>query len=159
MSQKAERNISLGLIAGVLCYLLCLGRFGVTHRSRHIAVDRPEIALAVDERQAHREILRQAHERHVDRLVAVRVVVTHHFADGLRALAIGLVVRVPGLIHRVEDAPVHRLQTVARIRQSARDDDAHRIVEIRALQLVFDANELYALRECWSAVLGGIGRV
>ena len=24
MSQKAERNISLGLIAGVLCYLLCL---------------------------------------------------------------------------------------------------------------------------------------
>jgi hypothetical protein len=33
-------------------------RFGVPHRCRHIAVDRTEIALPVDERQAHREVLR-----------------------------------------------------------------------------------------------------
>jgi hypothetical protein len=92
-------------------------------------------------------------------LVAVRVVVTHHVTDGFRALAVRLVVRVPGFIHRVEDAPVHRLQTVARIRQSTRDDDAHRIVEIRAFQLVFDADDLYAFGKCRSAVLGGIGRV
>ena len=116
-------------------------RFGVAHRRRHIAVDRTEIALPIDERQAHREVLRQAHQRQIDRLVAVRVIVAHHFADGVGALAVALVVRVARLIHRVEDAPVHGLQAVARIRQRARDDDAHRVVEIRALQLVFDADE------------------
>jgi len=56
-------------------------RFCVPHRGRHIAVDRAEITLAIDEREPHREVLRQAHERHVDRLVAVRVIIAHHFAD------------------------------------------------------------------------------
>src|SRR5580693_7795109 len=48
--------------------------FGVAHGRGRIAVDRTEIALPVDERQAHGEILRHAHERVVDRLVAVGMV-------------------------------------------------------------------------------------
>ena len=59
-------------------------RFGVAHRRRRIAVDRAEIALAVDQRQAHREILRHPHHRVVDRLVAMRMVFTHHVADDAR---------------------------------------------------------------------------
>ena len=66
-------------------------RLGVAHRRRRIAVHRAEIALPVDQRQAHREVLRHAHQRVVDRLVAVRVVFTHHVADDARRLAVGLV--------------------------------------------------------------------
>ena len=53
----------------------------VAHGRRRVAVDVAEVPLAVDERIAHRERLRQADERVVDRLVAVRVVGAHHVAD------------------------------------------------------------------------------
>ena len=64
-------------------------RFGVTHGRRRIAIDRAEVSLAVDERIAHVEILREADERVVDRRVAVRMVFAEDFADDLRALAVG----------------------------------------------------------------------
>ena len=60
-------------------------RFGVAVRRRRIAVDRAEVPLAVDERIAQREILHHAHERVVDRRVAVRVVLAEHVADDRRA--------------------------------------------------------------------------
>ena len=41
--------------------------FGVAHRRGRIAVDRAEVALAVDEQVAHRERLGHAHDRVVDR--------------------------------------------------------------------------------------------
>src|SRR3546814_987003 len=47
-------------------------RLGVAIGGGVIAVDIAEIALAVDERVAQREILREPHHRVVDRLVAVR---------------------------------------------------------------------------------------
>ncbi len=56
-------------------------RLGVAHRGRGVVVDRAEVALPVREQVAHREILRQPHQRVVDRRVAVRVVVAHHGAD------------------------------------------------------------------------------
>ena len=112
--------------------------FGVAHRRRRIAVDRAEIALPVDQRQAHGEVLRHAHQRVVDRLVAVRVVFAHHVADDARRLHVLLVGRVPLLVHRVEDAPVHRLEAVARVGQRARHDHAHGVIEIGALHLVRD---------------------
>ena len=42
-------------------------RLGVALGRRRIAVHRAEIALAVDQRQAHREVLRHPHHRVVDR--------------------------------------------------------------------------------------------
>ena len=51
--------------------------FGVAFGRRRIAVDRAEIALAVDERQPHRERLRHAHQRVIDREIAVRMVFAH----------------------------------------------------------------------------------
>ena len=92
--------------------------FGVAHRGRRIAVDRAEIALPVDQRHAHGEILRHAHQRVVDRLVAVRMVFTDDVADGARRLVVRLVPLEPVLVHRVENAPMHRLEAVARIRQA-----------------------------------------
>ena len=56
-------------------------RLGVPVGRRRIAVDRAEVALAVDERVAHREVLREADHRVVDGCVAVRVVLAEHVAD------------------------------------------------------------------------------
>ena len=40
------------------------------------------------------------------------------------------------ILYGMQDAPVHRLQPVARVRQSPRHDHAHGVIEIRALHLV-----------------------
>ena len=89
---------------------------------------------AVDERHAQREGLRHAHQRVVDRGVAVRVVVAHHVADDLGALAVLGVGGQVLLPHRVEDAALHRLQAVAHVGQRARGDDRQRVVEIARLR-------------------------
>ena len=61
-------------------------RLRVPHRCGRVVVDGAEVALTVDERIAHREVLSHAHQRVVDRRVAVRVEVAHHFADNAGAL-------------------------------------------------------------------------
>ena len=113
---------------------------GVTHGRRRVAVDRAEVALAVDQRVAHGKVLRHAHQRVVDRLVAVRMVLAEHVADDARRLLVGLVPEDLLLLHRVQDAPVHRLEAVADVGDGATDDDAHRVVEVGRTQLVFDCD-------------------
>ena len=58
-------------------------RLGVAVGGGVIAVDVAEIALAVDQRIARGKILREPHQRIVDRLVAVRMEIAHHVADDL----------------------------------------------------------------------------
>jgi hypothetical protein len=113
-------------------------RFGVAHGRRRIAVHRTEIALPRHQRQAHREILRQAHEGVVDRAVAVRMEVTHHLADDLGRLAERPVGAIAAGLHAVEDAAVDRLEAVAHVGKCARHDHAHGVIEIRAPHLLFD---------------------
>ena len=113
-------------------------RLGVPHGGGRIVVDRAEVALAVDQRLAHGEVLREAHERVVDRRVAVRMEVAHHAADDVRALAVGPVGLQPRLVHRVEHAPVHRLEPVAHVRQRPPHDHAHRVVEVRRAHLLLE---------------------
>ena len=112
--------------------------FGVPHGGRHIAVHRAEIALPVDQGHAHGEFLRHAHHRVIDRLVAVGMVFTDDVADGARRLAVRLVPLEPVLVHRIEDAAVHRLEAVARVGQRSRHDHAHGVVEVGAFHLVED---------------------
>ena len=66
-------------------------RFGVAHGGGVIAVDVAEIALPVDQRITHGEILREAHQRVVDRLVAMRMELAHHLADDAGAFGETLV--------------------------------------------------------------------
>ena len=113
-------------------------RFGISIGRRRIAVDRTEIALAVDQRHAHGEVLRHPHHRVIDRLVAVRMVFTDHVADDARRFDVFLVRRVPLLVHRIQDAAMYRLQTVARVRQRPRHDHAHGVIEVGTLHLVED---------------------
>ena len=102
---------------------------GVAHRGRRVVVERAEVALAVDERVAQRERLRHAHEGVVDRLVAVRVVLAHHFADDRGGLLVGPVRLHPRVVHAPEDAAMDGLEAVPHVGERATDDDGHRVVE------------------------------
>ena len=113
-------------------------RLGVAHGGRRVAVHGAEVALAVDQRVAQAEVLGHAHQRLVQRQVAVGVVLRHRLADDAGALPIGGVGAQPHLVHRVQDPPMHRLQAVAHVRQRARDDHAHRVVDVRGAHLVLD---------------------
>ncbi len=119
---------------------------GVAHRRGRVAIDRAEIALSVDQQIAHRKRLRHAHDRVVDRDVAVRVIFADHIADHPGGFLVGPVVVVAEFAHRVQHAPVHRLEAVANVRQCAPDDDAHRIVKIGLPHLLFEADGHYFAR-------------
>ena len=93
-------------------------RFGVTIGGGAIAIDIAEIALPVDERIARGKILREAHKRIIDRLIAVRMERAHHVADDLRAFLEGGAGIEPQNMHAIEDAPVDRFQPVAGIGQA-----------------------------------------
>ena len=114
--------------------------FGVSIGRGRIAIDRAEIALAVDQRHAHGEVLRHPHHRVVNRLVAVRMIFTDHVADDAGRLDVFLVRRVPLLIHRIQDAAMDGLQAVARVRQRPRHDHAHGVIEVGAFHLIEDGN-------------------
>ena len=66
------------------------------------------------------------------------MIFTDDVADDTRGLHVLFVRRVPLLVHRIQDAPVHRLQAVTRIRQRTRHDHAHGVIEVAALHLVED---------------------
>jgi hypothetical protein len=112
--------------------------FGVAHRRRRVAIDRAEIALAVDQHVAHREGLRHAHHRVVHCAVAVWMVLADHIADHTGRLLVGLVVVVAQFAHREQHTPVHWLQTVAGIRQRTPHNHAHGVIEVRLAHLVFE---------------------
>ena len=54
----------------------------------------------------------------------------------------GLVGEDTRLVHGVQDAAVHRLQTVAHVGKGARSDDAHRVLDERLLHLSAELGEL-----------------
>ena len=117
-------------------------RLRVPHRRGGVVVDGAEVALAVDERVAHREVLRQPHERVVDRRVAVRVEVAHHVADDAGALGVRPVGLQAGLVHGEQDAAVDGLQAVADVGQRAPDDDGHRVVQVGGAHLLLEPARL-----------------
>ena len=119
---------------------LAQAHFGVAHRRRRVAVHRAIVALPVQQRQPHGEVLRHAHHGVVDRRIAVGVVLAHDVADHAGRLAVGLVPVVAVLVHRVEDAAMHRLQAVAHVGQRAAHDHAHRVVEVGAFHLLLDGD-------------------
>ncbi len=117
---------------------------GVAHGRGRVAVERPEVARAVDERIAQREWLRHADEGVVNRGVAVRMIAPHHVADDLGALAALLVGREVLLPHREEDAALHGLEAVAHVGQRPRGDDRERVVEVLLLGRLMERDDLLA---------------
>ena len=109
-------------------------RLGVTHRRRVIAVDIAEVALPVDQRIARCKVLGEPHQSVVDRLIAVRMERTHHFADDLR----GFLRRAGGVepqpAHAEEDAPMYGFEAVACIGQRAVRDRRQGVDEVALFQ-------------------------
>ena len=124
------------------CLRVALGR-------RRVAVDRPEVPVTVDERSAQREVLRHPDQRVVDRQVAVRVVLAHHAADHVGRLAVRAVGAQALLEHRPQDPAVDRLQPIADVGQRAPDDDGHRVVQVRDLDLGPRAGRPRPARRAW----------
>ena len=109
-----------------------------------------EVALAVDQRIALREILRHAHQRVVGRGIAVRVEFAEHVADHARALhRLGRALRAeaqPHAVHRVQDAPLHRLVAVADVGQRTAFDHRQCVFEVGTLGVVRQRNGVRAVR-------------
>src|SRR5581483_6344042 len=102
--------------------------FGVAIGRRGVTVHGAEVALAIYQRVAHVEVLRQAHHGFVDGSVAVWMVLAQHLTDDGGGLAISAGGPQTKVMHGVEDAPLHRLQAVADVRQRTRDDYAHGVI-------------------------------
>ncbi len=126
---------------------------GVAKSRRRVAVQRAEVARAVDHQRAQRERLRHAHQRVVNRGVAVRVIITHHVTDDLGALPVLGVGAQPLLPHRVKNAPLHRLQAVAHIGQRAAGDDRERVVEVAGLRDLVQRRRLFLPRVATAPVV------
>ena len=111
-TRRENRRFAVGAVVGVLeidsvavevleqsLGDLLHAHFGVAHGRRHIAVDRAEVALAVDQRGPQRELLRHAHEREVDSLIAVRMILGDDVADDGGRLAVRSVPAEILLVH------------------------------------------------------------
>ena len=115
-------------------------RLGVAVGGGRVAVDRAEVALAVHQQVTERPVLGHARHGLVDGRVAVRVVVLDHLADDAGALHVGAVREQPLVVHRVEDAAMNGLETVAHVGERAAHDHRHRVVEEGAPDLVLDVH-------------------
>jgi hypothetical protein len=113
---------------------------GVAISRRVVAVHRPEVALPVDQRVAHGEVLGHAHQGFIGGGVAVRVIFPEHVPDHAGTFHIWTVPHVVRLVHGEQHAAVDRLEPVADIGQRPAYDHAHRVVEIGTPHLLFEAD-------------------
>src|SRR5690606_14533063 len=70
----------------------------------------------------------------------MRVVLADHVADDARRLVVGLVAVRAELVHRVQDAPMDRLEAVADVGERAAHDHAHGVIEVAAAHLVLEVD-------------------
>ena len=75
------------------------------------------------------------------------MVFSNHIAHDARGLLIGAVPDVSHVVHGIKDAPVHRLQPIAYVREGPADNDAHRVVHIGLTHFVFDVDRDLLLLE------------
>jgi len=70
----------------------------------------------------------------------MRVVFTDDIPDDTCGFTVGFVPLVAVLVHRIEDATVHRFQSVSDIGQRTRNDYAHRVFDVAALHFIDDGD-------------------
>jgi hypothetical protein len=81
--------------------------------------------VTVDKRISQGEILRKPHQRVINGSVAVGVILSKNLADGVSALSEGFIRGVSGVVHRIDDTAVNRLQTISDVRQRSGGDNRH----------------------------------
>ncbi len=102
--------------------------FGVAHGRGVVAVHRAEVALSVHQHVAQGKILRHAHDGVVHRLVTVRVVFTDHVTHDARRLFVRPIPGIAQFVHRIQHAPMHRLEAISHIGKCTTHDHAHRVI-------------------------------
>ncbi len=91
---------------------------GITHGRRTVTIERSKIAVAIHQRSTKREALSHANHGVIDGGVPVRMVLPHHLTDDSGTLAeSGVRIQVQIRVHRIEDAPLNRFQTISNIGQ------------------------------------------
>ena len=120
--------------------LYTMHEMGLQHNKEHTKCAKV-VGQAMGEYHPHGDYEQYVVMQHDDVLLSRRrMVLAHCLSDHLGALGVLLVVLQTHLVHRVQDAAMHRLEAVADIGQRTADDDRHRIVEIRTPHLVFNVD-------------------
>ncbi len=114
--------------------------FGVAHRRRRIPVQGAKVPVPVHQGVADGEILGHAHQGIIQSRLPVGVILAQNLADDAGGFAVGLIRRTAHFQHGIENAPVHRLQTVPHIGQGPAHNYAHGIVQERALYFIVNGN-------------------
>ena len=112
--------------------------FGVTHGGGVVAVDGTEVTLTIHQRVTQGERLGHPNDGVVDRRITVRMVFTDNITDHTGRFFVRLVPVVAQFGHGEQHPPVHRLEAIPNVRQGPPHDDAHGVIEVRLLQLVFN---------------------
>ena len=121
-------NILIKIAHHFICNLIktCLG---ITVSSRAVTVYRTEVTVSLNQRIAHREVLRHTNHCAVNSRVTVRVIATEHVTNGGCRLAERLGVHKSVLIHCVEDTASTRLHSVTHIGKRTRHNNRHRVFD------------------------------
>ena len=115
---------------------------GVTHGGNGVAVHRTEVTLTENERIALVPVLGEAGHGVVDAGIAVRVEFTEHFTHDSGAF-LGLAgITQAKAVHAEQNPSLHRLQAIAGIRECARNDDGHGVIDVRAAHFLVDIDLL-----------------
>ena len=89
---------------------------------------------------SHRKVLDHSDQGVVDGPVAMWVIGTHHFTHDLGALGVRTVGSETLVKHRIQDATVDRLESVAHVGKCSRNNDRHGVLQEGALHLEIDFN-------------------
>ena len=71
------------------------------------------------------------------------MIFTEHLTDDTSGLLVSRVGADAHVIHGIQNAPLDGFHAVARIRQGARHDDAHGVIEVRLLHLAVNVYFAY----------------
>ncbi|SMG66988.1 hypothetical protein BMETH_806_1 [methanotrophic bacterial endosymbiont of Bathymodiolus sp.] len=82
----------------------------------------------------------------------MRVIFTDHIPDYTRRFFIGFIPVITQDIHCVQHPSMNRLQAISNIRERSTDDNAHRVIQIRLLHLVFEINWGYFFSKFWHGI-------
>ena len=127
--------------------------FGVTVGCGRITVDRSEVALSIPADSAGSTAVPGEPTRHTPQDCREDGIYPSLLRRSWRIYA-SLCWEQPHLLHGVENAAMHRFQSVANIGQRAPDDDRHRVVEIRPPHLFFDIDGYNVQRARVSSLAG-----
>ena len=105
----------------------------VSRRCSTVVTGGAEVTLTQSQRVTHNPALNQTHQSVVDSAIAVGVELTHHVANHAGALIEGSVRAVAAVVHRVDHAAVHGLETITHIRQGAANNNRHCVVQVGTL--------------------------